>query len=136
MPGALYAPRIFAVAASPTDANVVLVCAFDSQIADGRDGIYRSADGGATWTLVLKSLSKPVGTTFNIVFAPDDAQLVIAVGTNQFFGSNAGGIVAISTNAGATRSTQPPGTPLRHRAIAPPAPTAPLRVSLGPVSPR
>ena len=119
IPGALYAPRIFDVATSPTDPNVVLVCALDSQFADNRDGIYRSADGGATWTLVLKSLSTPKSTTFHIAFAPDDDQLVVAVGTLRLGGSNVNGIAAVSANAGVNWDSKPVGTSLWHVAIAP-----------------
>jgi hypothetical protein len=64
----LYAPHVFDLAASPADANLVLVSALDSQYADGRDGIYRTNDGGANWTLVFKAAE-----ACNIVFAPDDA---------------------------------------------------------------
>ena len=53
--GALLAPHVFDVVASPTDTNLVLVSALDSQFTDGRDGIYRSTDGGASWVLVHKA---------------------------------------------------------------------------------
>jgi photosystem II stability/assembly factor-like uncharacterized protein len=71
IPGALYAPHIFDLAASPTDPNVLLASALDSQYADGRDGIYRTTDAGKNWTLVFKEVNP-----CNIVFAPDDPQLV------------------------------------------------------------
>jgi len=71
--GALFAPNIYDIAISPADLNVVLVSALNSQFVDGRDGIYRSADGGNTWTLVLKNYSPS-----NIAFAPDDSSLVFA----------------------------------------------------------
>lgn len=73
IPGALFAPNIYDVVISPADVDVVLVSALNSQFVDGRDGIYRSADGGVTWTLVLKN---PYPS--NIAFAPDDASLVFA----------------------------------------------------------
>jgi hypothetical protein len=111
IPGALFAPRVFDIAASPTDRDLVLCSATDSQFADNRDGIYRSTDGGDSWTLVLKATPN---TAFNITFAPDDAQLVIAVSTG--FG---GGVVAISPNAGATWSLTNIGSSLWHVAIAP-----------------
>ena len=118
IPGALYAPHIFDIATSPTDPNVVLVCALDSQFIDGRDGVYRTADGGATWALVLKSTSSPNSTTFNIVFAPDDPQLVYAVGTEATTFSSLG-ILAISRDAGKTWSTKTVGSSLWHIAVAP-----------------
>jgi len=48
IPGALYAPRVIDLAASPADPNVVLASALDSQFADGRDGVYRSRTAGRT----------------------------------------------------------------------------------------
>jgi photosystem II stability/assembly factor-like uncharacterized protein len=116
--GALYAPHIFDLAASPVDPDVVLVCALDSQYADGRDGIYRTADGGATWALVFKSLE-----TCNIVFAPDDPQLIYAVTTRHTTAKPPRnfGVVAISSNAGANWSvkTLPLDTSLWHVAVGP-----------------
>jgi photosystem II stability/assembly factor-like uncharacterized protein len=124
IPGALYAPHVFDIATSPSDANLVLVSARDSQFVNGRDGIYRSTDAGATWTLVLKSTSFPTTTSFNIAFAPDDASLVYAAGTEVSF-SPIRGIFAISRDAGATWNTTTVGTsrpgsswmPSRNRAI-------------------
>ena len=116
--GALYAPHIFDLVTSPADPDVVLVCALDSQYADGRDGIYRTTDGGATWTLVFQS---PV--TCNIAFAPDDPQLVYAVTTQQttIAPRRNFGVVAISHDAGANWSTRalPLDTSLWHVAVGP-----------------
>jgi BNR/Asp-box repeat. len=86
IPGALFAPHIFDVAVSPTDANLVLVSALDSQFSDGRDGIYRSTDGGVSWTLVLKTTVQ-----CNIVFAPDNPKLVYAAMGFQVGRSHDGG---------------------------------------------
>ena len=127
LPGALYAPHIDDIATSPTDPDVVLVCARDSQFADGRDGVYRSADGGVTWTLVLKSASRPTSTPFNICFAPDDPQLVYAVGTLRQPGSISG-LVAVSVNAGVTWQTQTVGSSLWHVAVAPLEPSGARRL--------
>src|SRR5687768_2813308 len=55
IPGALYAPHIFDLAASPIDPNLVLAAASGGQFTVSRNGIYRSSDGGASWTLVLPS---------------------------------------------------------------------------------
>jgi hypothetical protein len=118
VPGALYAPHIFDIAASPADANLVLVSALDSQFIDGRDGIYRSTDAGVTWALVLKSTSFPTTTPFNIAFAPDDPSLVYAVGTEVFF-TPTRSIFAVSRDAGATWSTMPVGRSLWHLAVGP-----------------
>jgi hypothetical protein len=104
IPGALFAPHIFDVATSPTDANLVLVSALDSQFADGRDGIYRSTDGGASWTLVQKTTLQ-----CNIAFAPDDPNLVYAA-----MGSGIG----ISHDSGAHWVVKPVN-PAWHVAVAP-----------------
>ena len=112
VPGALYAPHVFDVATSPADPDVVLVAALDSQFVDGRDGVYRSVDGGASWTLVLEGSSP-----FNVVFAPDDPQLAFAVGRIPTFPSR--GLVAISRDAGATWRQTTVGSSLWHVAVAP-----------------
>lgn len=118
IPGALYAPHIFDLAASPADANLVLTSALDSQYADGRDGIYRSTDGGANWTAVFKSAE-----ACNIVFARDDPNLVFAV-TTTATRTNPPlniGILAISHDAGATWATKAFGSQnsLWHVAVGP-----------------
>ena len=127
IPGALYAPHIFDLAASPADPNVVLACGLDSQYKDGRDGIYRSADGGSSWTLVLKTID-----TCNIVFAPDDPQLVYAVTTGVTGGvfPRSMGIFAVSRDAGASWTTQnfAPNTTLWHIAVAPAEPAGRRRL--------
>jgi BNR/Asp-box repeat len=128
IPGALYAPHVFDVAASPADPDLVLVSVLDSQFSDGRDGVYRSADGGRTWTLVLKSTSAPTSTPFNVVFAPDNPRLVYAAGTVTRTVGPSQGFVAISRDAGATWTTRPVGSPLWHIAVAPLEPDGTRRV--------
>lgn len=87
VPGALLAPHVFDLVASPSDPDIALASAVDSQFVASKDGVWRTADGGATWTLVL-----PTGAC-NLAFAPDDGQLVFAA---------LGYVVAISQDAGAT----------------------------------
>jgi photosystem II stability/assembly factor-like uncharacterized protein len=127
IPGALYAPHIFDLAASPADVNLVLVSALDSQYADGRDGIYRTTDGGANWTLVFKSVK-----ACNIVFAPDDANLVYAVTTTATKTNPPQniGVLAFSRNAGATWTKKFFGNqnPLWHVAVGPLEPDGKRRV--------
>src|SRR5258708_926663 len=116
IPGVLYAPHSFDLAASPADANVVVASALDSQYADGRDGIYRTTDGGANWTLVMKAAD-----TCNIVFAPDDPQLVYAVttGTTRIIPPRNVGVVGISRDGGASWHTKSLGSTLWHVAVGP-----------------
>src|SRR5207244_1047655 len=100
----------------PADVNVVLAAGSDGRFVTSRDGIYRSADGGATWQLVLTAA---VG---EIVFAPDDPTLVYApVGTG----------VAISHDSGQTWNVVPVGrlnTSALHVAVAPREPSGIRRV--------
>jgi len=127
IPGALYAPYIFDLVTSPADPDIVLVSATTSQFADGRDGIYRSGEGGKTWKLVLKSSSRPNGSPFNVVFAPDDPELVYAAGTQVGVGPQSG-ILGISRNGGKTWDTRMAGASLWHIAVAPLEPDGKRRV--------
>src|SRR5438034_1675911 len=104
IPAALFAPHIFDIATSPADANLVLVSALDSQFSDGRDGIYRSTDGGANWTLVLKT-----SLQCNVAFAPDDPKLVYAAIGNG---------IATSRDSG-SHWVLKPISPAWHVAVAP-----------------
>lgn len=74
VPGALHAPHIFDLAVSPADPDIVLAGAVRSPFSPPEDGIWRSADGGASWTLV-----QPAFRVSQIAFAPDDPELVIAL---------------------------------------------------------
>ena len=91
VPGALHAPHIFDIAVSPADPDVVLVAALRSQFAVPRNGIWRSSDGGQSWTLV-----QPAPYVSQIVFAPDDPSLVMAT----ISAANNNSHMAISHNAG------------------------------------
>jgi hypothetical protein len=71
------------IAVSPTQPGVVLAAVLNNDFATG--SIYRSADGGATWTRVFS------GVAFDVAFAPDGAGAV--TGTLD-------GYVAYSRDAG------------------------------------
>ena len=86
VPGALQAPHIFDIAVSPGDPDIVLAAAVRSQFISAPNGVWRSADGGQSWTLV-----QPAFSVGQIAFAPDDPSLVIAPIGNS---------VAISHDAG------------------------------------
>ena len=114
VPGALHAPHLFDIAVSPGNPDIVLAAAVHSQFKPGRDGVWRSADGGETWTRVVAALR--VG---QIAFAPDDPSLVIAmVGDLIPFTSTFVTRVALSHDAGVTW-TQRMLDPAWHVAIGP-----------------
>jgi hypothetical protein len=106
VPGALLAPHVFDLAASPSDPDVALVSAIDCQLIVSKDGIWRTVDGGASWTLVLQAYSP-----CNVAFAPDDGQLAyVALGYG----------VATSHDAGATWTVYvAAGVYATHVAVAP-----------------
>ena len=115
VPGALLAPHVFDLVASPTDPDVVLVSAVDSQFRISKDGVYRTADGGASWTLVL-----PTTAVCNIAFAPDNGKLAYAA---------LGYVIAISQDAGATWTYQgAAGVYASHIAVGPLEPDGKRRV--------
>src|SRR5215475_1451690 len=104
VPGAFRAPHIFDIAVSPANPDIVLAIAVRSQFVAAANGIWRSADGGQSWTLV-----QPAFRVGQIVFAPDDPELVMAP---------IGSAVAISHNAG-VNWTLTPLNPAWHVAIGP-----------------
>jgi hypothetical protein len=110
--GGIYAPHVFDLAASPTDPDLVLAGARNGQFVTSRDGIYRSANGGQSWELVLQV---PNPTSFTgvsqIEFAPDDPNLAYAA-----MGING---IAFSIDAGKTWTLQSIGILVWHIAVAP-----------------
>jgi len=85
--------RIGALAVHPADPNTVLAAVDRSSTT--ASGIYRTTDGGITWTLVL---SGAVGT--DVVFNPANASIVYAALGSV--GGNAKNGVYKSTDGGAT----------------------------------
>jgi len=90
--GALNGSEVFDLAVSPVDSNVVVaVTRYDVRSAP-RHGIYRSIDGGVSWTLVHQFPALPTQAG-QIVWPRDDPRTVYAAwGTS----------VAISRDSGAT----------------------------------
>jgi hypothetical protein len=109
VPSALHAPHVLDLAISPADSDIVLAAAVRSQFNPARNGIYRSADGGLSWTLVLSAFW--VG---QIAFAPDDPNLVIAPIGDKYFSSS----IAISHDGGVNWAVKPLN-PAWHVAIGP-----------------
>ena len=92
VPSAFDGSEVFDLAVSPVDSNVVLaVTRYDLRTAP-RHGIYRSTDGGSSWTLVHQFPGLPVQAG-QIVWPRADPRTVYAA-----WGSS----VAISRDGGAT----------------------------------
>ena len=123
VPGALRVPNIFDLAVSPENKDVVLAATAtavpgftDTFVPDrSKNGIYRSENGGESWHLAHQFKcpgtdgAQPVA---QVVFAPDNPQLVYAAG---------GCAIAISTDEGRTWIDKPipDGGQVWHVAVAP-----------------
>jgi FG-GAP-like repeat len=93
--GALGTSDVFDLVVSPVNKDLVLAAAIKDTHVKSREGIYRSSDGGDTWSIAYQftcanNLLTPVA---QIVFAPDDPNLVYAA---------AGCVIGISKDGGAT----------------------------------
>ena len=89
--GALYTPDVYDIAVSPQNPDVVLAAVMSDLHTQSMNGIYRSMDGGNTWTLVKQFACSNNGPVGQIVFAPDDSNLVYAAGGCAMgFSSNGG----------------------------------------------
>jgi photosystem II stability/assembly factor-like uncharacterized protein len=91
----------------PRDGNVVLVAAEGPLwAAGGERGVYRSADGGATWTAVLQ-IDEHTGVT-DLEFDPSNPDVVYAAGYQRrrhvwgFLGGGTGSGIWKSTDNGKT----------------------------------
>ncbi|HEV7551890.1 MAG TPA: hypothetical protein VGP65_09410, partial [Candidatus Angelobacter sp.] len=110
--------RMPAIAVSPANSQIVLAAAFGPNLAIS-GGVFRSTDGGATWTKVL---SANLGAT-TVVFDPHNISVAYAGIVN----SDANGAQTIkfvkSTDAGATWSATGLAQAAGTRVIATVAPT-------------
>jgi photosystem II stability/assembly factor-like uncharacterized protein len=111
VPGALLVPDVIDIAISPQNPDVVMVGAIGDLHAQRTNGIFRSEDGGNTWTLVKRFTCSNGGAVTQIVFAPDNPNLVFAA---------AGCAVGISENGGKTWAEKalPSQTSAFHVAVA------------------
>jgi len=112
VPGALLSPDVYDIAISPTNRDVVLAGTSTNTHATNVDGVFRSEDGGVTWQLV-KNFNCPGGNEVSqIVFAPDDSNLVFATG---------GCAIGISHDGGKTwtQKPMPKANSVWHIAVAP-----------------
>lgn len=94
VPGAIPLQVIYDLVVSPANKDIVLAAGGRDARVPPRSGIYRSTDGGTTWSRVHTfQRGGVIGLASRLGFAPDDQQLVYAAG--QF-------AVAISRDGGAT----------------------------------
>jgi hypothetical protein len=91
VPDALGGWGVFGIAVSPADPSIV-VAVTRNDLRDGDHGIYRSTDGGGTWKLAHQFADR-ANRAGQIVWAPDDPNLIYAAG---------GTSVAISRDGGAS----------------------------------
>lgn len=112
VPGALLAPDVIDIAISPQNPDVVMVGAIGDLHAQRTNGIFRSEDGGNTWTLVKRFACSNGGPVTQIVFTPDNPNLVYAA---------AGCAVGVSQDGGKTwaEKSLPFQTSAWHIAVAP-----------------
>ncbi|MFN2250784.1 MAG: DNRLRE domain-containing protein [Anaerolineae bacterium] len=101
--GALDVPIVHDVIVSPDDPLLIVAATGADKRTPSRSGLYRSTDGGATWSRVHQFFcGGQVQPATQVVLAPGDATTMYAVG---------GCSVAVSTNSGATwTDTALPGT--------------------------
>lgn len=110
--GALFAPDVYDIAVSPQNPDVVMIGVKSDLHTQAMNGIYRSEDGGNNWTLVKSFDCSSGGPVTQIVFAPDDANLLYAAGDCA---------AAVSHDGGKTWSEKvlPGNDPVWHIAVAP-----------------
>jgi hypothetical protein len=110
--GGLFVPDVYDIAISPQKPDVVMIGVNGDLHAQLMSGIYRSEDGGNTWALVKQFACPKFSTVTQIVFAPDDANLVYAA---------SGCAVGLSGDGGKTwlEKTLPAPNAVWHIAVAP-----------------
>jgi hypothetical protein len=112
VPGALMVPNVFDLAVSQVNRDLVFAATAEDtrSQSESKNGIYRSADGGETWSLVHQFACSGKGPVGQIVFAPDDPNLLFAAGDCS---------IAKSTDAGLTWTDTPISGRVWHVAVAP-----------------
>jgi hypothetical protein len=130
--GALFVPDVYDIAISPASGDVVLAAVASDTHAQALNGVYRSEDGGGTWALVKQFACSNGGEVSQIVFAPDDPNLVFAAG---------GCAIGISGDGGKTwkETALPKSNSAWHIAVAPFEPPVVLEqntIGVGPLGVR
>jgi len=103
VPGCLPVATIFDLAVSPTNPDFVLAATGpDARSPGSLSGVYRSTDGGETWSRVhVFQKGATVAPASTLFIAPDNPQLIYAAGQYA---------VAISNDGGATWAETVPQT--------------------------
>ena len=99
---AVHVGSIGAIAVAPSDPNVVYVGSGEadmrSDISEG-NGMYKSADGGKTWTAIGLTDTQAIG---RVIVDPHDANRVFVAALGHPYGANAERGVFRSTDGGQT----------------------------------
>lgn len=92
-PGALLPPNVYDLAVHAGNPDVVFAAASHDVRLPAYDGLYRSTDGGLTWSLSHRfdGPNGTVGFVGCIAAAPDDPDLLLAAGTFAIGRSSDGG---------------------------------------------
>lgn len=93
--GALLCPNINDLLTFEGNPDLVLAAASYSLRKPSKDGIYRSSDGGSTWTLVYQFtgvINNTIGKVYHLNVAPDDPLKIYAAGEFGIAKSADGGI--------------------------------------------
>jgi len=115
VPGALLVPNVHDLVVSPANRDLVLATTLADARSPMQNGVYRSTDGGRNWSLVKRFNCSGGGSVGQIVFAPDNPNLVYVAG---------GCAVGISNDGGETWTE----TPLPNQ-------TAAWHIAVGPAEP-
>jgi hypothetical protein len=93
VPGALLVPNVYDLLISAADPDVVLAAVGRDPRRTAQEGVWRSADGGATWARVHQFVrGDAVADATCLAAAPDDPRLVFAAGGLGVARSSDGGL--------------------------------------------
>ena len=93
VPGALLVPNVYDLLISAADPDVVLAAVGRDPRRTAQEGVWRSADGGATWARVHQFVrGVEIGDASCLAAAPDNPRLVFAAGGFGVARSRDGGL--------------------------------------------